>query len=44
MIQAFQKKTRKISKVNLTYHLKELDKEQQSQQKDGNNEDQRGNK
>ena len=35
MIQAFQKKTRKISKVNITYHLKESDKEQQSQQKNG---------
>ena len=35
VIQAFQKKTRKISKVNITYHLKESDKEQQSQQKNG---------
>ena len=29
---------------NLTYHLKELEKEEQSQQKEGDNKDQRGNK
>lgn len=44
VIQAFQKEIRKISKVNITYHLKESDKEQQSQPEGWKNKDQRGNK
>ena len=43
-MQAFLKKQEKSEINNLTYHLKELEKEAQSDHKVGNNEDQRGNK
>ena len=46
-IQAFLKKQEKYQVNNLSYHLKELEKKEhkaQSQQNEGNNKDQRGNK
>ena len=46
MMQAYLKKQEKYQISNLTFHQKELEKEEQSQsqQKEGNNKDQRGNK
>ena len=46
VIQAFFKKQEKSQINNLTYHLNELEKEEQaqSQQKKRNNKDQKGNK
>ena len=42
-IQAFLKKEEKPHIDNLIHHPKELEKEEQSQQKEGNHKDQRGN-
>ena len=49
MIHTFLNKTRKIANNNLTYHLQELEKEEQTKPKvpksgEGNNKDERGNK
>ena len=46
VLQAYLKKQEKSQINNLTYYLKELEKEEkaQSQQREGNNKDQSGNK